>query len=188
MKQTQALADYLPGGRTFEGKNIYGSNLRALLTGLAGEFTRAQEYLRTMVQEYYPDTTDLYLSEWEKALGIPDDCFSGTGTHTERRRDILVKLLSVGLQTAQDIIDLAALFGKTVTVDQVSPEYLPLDVPFYPEGEFTPGFTIIVSGMDLIDAVPPLDVPFLPGGESSILECLLRKQIPANCELVLRNT
>lgn len=184
---TQALADYLPNGRTFAAKNIFTSNLRSLLRGFAHEFCRARSYLGDMLREYNPLNTTLYLSEWEKALGIPDDCFPGNGPDLERRRDILAKLAASGIQTAQDIIDLAAIFGFTVTVVQQSVALPPYDVPFTPTSLPSP-FVIIVQGTGLLTNLPPYDVPFTPGSSASVLECLLRKLIPANCELILQNT
>lgn len=116
-QHSNALADYLPGGRMFEAKRINGSNLRQLLTGLAHELLRAQGYISTLYQEYLPDQTKLFLSEWERALGIPDDCFNGVGTDDERLRDIILKLTAyAGIQTVSDFQNLADKFDLTAVV------------------------------------------------------------------------
>jgi len=113
---TNAIAAYLPNGRTFEAKGIQGSNFRQLLTGIAGEFQRAQCYIQTLEDEFIPDLTTLFIDEWEQALGIPDLCFTGTGTDDERRRDILTKLSLLGVQTVEDFENVALVFGLTAEV------------------------------------------------------------------------
>jgi len=40
-----------------------------------------------------------FLDEWERALGIPDDCFDLANTDDERRINILTKLAALGVQT-----------------------------------------------------------------------------------------
>lgn len=199
-EHADALAAYLPNGRTFEAKNTIvwstdktpvriGSNLRLLLEGIAGEFKRAHEYLLTLEEEYLPDQTVLFLDEWERAVGIPDSCFAGTGTDDERRRDILVKLASLGVQTVDDFIDLAALFGITVEVipgyDEIT---FPLTFPVLMfDAEWEARYTIIVKFIEESPAVFPLTFPIIFGsGEIATLECLFNKVKPANCEIIFQ--
>ena len=188
-EHTQALADYLPNGRLFEAKNVQDSNFRQLLRGLAGELFNAQGYLVTLGDEYFPDETNLFLSEWERALGIPDCCFAGDGDVTERRRDVLVKLSALGVQTADDFVELAAVFGVVVTVTQLSQiAFPPYSVPFIPTLLSQARFTIVVLGQDIATGVPPYDVPFDIIKGESVLECLFRRQAPANCTVLFINT
>jgi uncharacterized protein YmfQ (DUF2313 family) len=188
-EHTRSLSAYLPNGKTFEGKNIADSNLNQLLRGLATELRTSEGYLITLEREYFPDNTTLYVVEWERALQIPDDCFPGNGTISVRRMHVLVKLASLGVQTADDFIDLALLFGKVVEVFPLSTEaFPPYPVPFTPVSLPEGRFTIVVAGGDIATSVPPYDVPFdLTGGES-VMECLFKKLKPENCELIFRNT
>lgn len=185
---TNSLAAYMPDGQMFAAKSIHSSNFRALLRGFAGELFTAQGYLVSLDQELIPDNTVLFLSEWEKALGIPDDCFKGTGDNNERRRDILVKLASLGVQTNEDFVQLAAVFGVDVTISPLSEEILPpYDVPFNPSALPDARFILVVEGDNLVTGFPPYNVPFnLESGES-ILECLFKKLDPANCRVIFRN-
>lgn len=186
--QTQSLAMYMPSGRLFEAKTVQDSNFRQLLRGLSGELFTAQGYLTTLEQEYLPDQTTLFLNEWEQALGIPDACFSGEGTIIERRRDIIVKLSSLGVQTANDFEALALVYGVVVEVTALSEEALPpYPVPFNPVSFPEARYTIIVSGDDIAGNVPPYAVPFdLDVGET-ILQCLFEKLAPENCKVIFRN-
>lgn len=188
-RHVNSLADYLPNGIMFEAKNINDSNFRQLLRGLSHELFTAQGYLCTLEEEYFPDATTLFLNEWEQALGIPDDCFSGSGTIIERRRDIVVKLSALGVQTADDFVALALVFGITVTVTALSEEaFPPFPVPFTPVSLPDARFIIVVTGDDILGSVPPYNVPFdLIVGES-ILECLFNKLAPENCKVIFRNS
>lgn len=188
-EHTNALAQYLPGSELFEAKNIDGSNFRDLLRGLAGEFKTAQGYISTLEDEYFPDGTALYINEWESAVGIPDSCFSGTGDLEERQRDVIIKLASLGIQTEKDFEELAALFGVTVDVQQISPHAVfPMIFPIYfASGPIEARFTIIVTFT--VDAASrfPLTFPFTFGDAAlSTLECLFRKLKPSNCNIIFQ--
>lgn len=184
---TDSLSSYLPGGELFEAKNIQDSNFRKLLRGMAGELYRANGLLREY--DILPDETIKFISEWESALGIPDDCFSGNGTIEERRRDVLVKLAASGIQTNQDFVDLAALFGVTVTVTAGVEEItFPLVFPvlmFSTNKEAR--FTIIVEFTAPDTSRFPLTFPILFGtDEIGLLECVFNKLKPANCNIIFR--
>ncbi len=185
-----ALADYMPDGPLFEAKNISDSNFRKLLLGFSGELFTAEGYLKTFEQEYNPLNTVLFIEEWERAVGIPDDCFIVASTIDERRQNILTKLAALGIQTEQDFIDLAALLGITVTISQPSEGDLlpPYDIP-YTLASF-PGarFVIVVTGVDLVSGFPPYSIPLdLESGET-ILECLFNKVRPDNCSVIFKNS
>ena len=158
----------------------------AFLKGLAGELFLADGYLRTYEQEIIPDQTVLFLEEWESAVGIPDDCFAGTADIDTRRTRVLVKLAALGVQTAQDFVDLATLFGITVTVGSALPSSI---FPFtFPILFLTPTearFTILVTFTVTINNSFPLVFPFVFGDPIiGILECLYSKLKPANCDLI----
>ena len=191
--QADSIANFLPPGIMFEGGKIEGTNLRKLLTGLSNELFRSEDLLKQFTEEFLPDCTVLFLDEWESALGIPDDCFLGTGNNDERRRDILTKLASLGIQTAKDFEDLAAIFGIDVTVESGgSPgvgNIFPLEFPILiffnsaKEARFTIVVTFIVQAANKF----PLEFPILFGNNLiALLECLFRKLKPANCDIIFR--
>lgn len=183
----QRLADYLPDGRLFRAKNATDSNLRRLLRGIATELFTADGYLRDFQDDITPNVTVYFIEEWEGALGIPDSCFAGTGTLTERRRDIVIKLAALGVQTAADFESLGALFGITVTVTPgIVHALFPMTFPIVFTGGVTEArFTIIVKFT--VDAASrfPLTFPFTFGDSTiSVLECLFRRLKPANCDII----
>lgn len=186
---TDSLAAYLPGGKLFASKSIQDSNFRKLLRGLSGELFRSNGLLRDYSSEILPDQTNKFLSEWESALGIPDDCFSGAGSNDDRRRDILVKLSALGVQTAQDFVDLAALYGVVVEVVPGSLSgVFPLHFPVLVFGSAEDArFTIIVNITVPTESAFPYLFP-IPFGTSEIgiIRCIFEKLKPANCNLLIR--
>ena len=182
-----SLADYMPGGQLFESKSIQDSNFRKLLLGMAGELFSANGLLMDYNGNIIPDQTEKFLDEWESALGIPDDCFSGTGTSEERRRDILAKLAALGVQTASDFESLALLFGVVAVVgaglDEITfPVIFP--IPMFTT-ETDARFTITVRFVGVAVSVFPFTFPILFGTpEQAIVECLFETLKPANCNLL----
>lgn len=188
-----SLAMYLPGGELFAAKNINGSNLRAMLRGLAWELYRANGYLREYSSDVIPDQTYKLIDEWESALGIPDGCFSGAGTIDERRDAVLLKLASLGVQTASDFVNLAQSIGYSVTVKAAAPYAIfPMIFPILlTASDKAARFTILVeystAGSVYPPAVFPLTFPFVFGGNQiGFMECLFRRLKPANCDIVFR--
>lgn len=189
-EHTNALAAYMPNGRLFEAKNINDSNFRQLLRGLAGELFTSQGYLITFENEYFPDATDLFLSEWEQALGIPDECFLGLGTNNQRRRDIITKLSALGVQTADDFVALGEIFGVTVTLttgDTAGSFPMSYPVLFFK----TPAdsrYTTIVNFPLPTGGFFVYDFPIVFGDDTqSTLRCLFSRLKPANCQIVFRS-
>lgn len=182
-QHTDALAHFLPSGHLFESKNIQDTNFRKLLRGFAGELFTAEGYIKTFDDEYSPLTTNLFLDEWERALGIPDDCFLGDGDNDTRRTHILTKLASLGIQTAADYVALGVIFGKALTVEALDEMSVPVIPVVFPDARYI----IVITGTELVGGVPPYDVPFTPQSGVSILQCLFDKLIPANCKVIFAN-
>jgi len=187
---TNRLARYMPNDCTFASKGVNDTTFRNLLKGLAGEQFRANGLLKEYCEQILPDETVKFISEWESTVGIPDNCFDGTGTLEERRRDVLVKLASSGIQTKQDFIDLAALFGITVTIQTgIENITFPLTLPFVIfDTNKDARFTIIVFFSGVESETFPLTLPFTLGTkETGILECLFTNLKPANCQVIFKS-
>jgi uncharacterized protein YmfQ (DUF2313 family) len=187
-EQTQSLANYITPGKAFAAKDIDGTVTRDFLKGLAAELVRVDAVIAELREETIPDETTLFVDEWESALGIPDACLLGQGTLEERRRDVLVKLASLGAQTAEDFVAIAEMFGVSVII---APGGLhgcfPFKFPivFFPD-EQTARFTIIVDFTGIEPGGFPYTFPitFVQSG-ANVIECLFRKLKPANADLLV---
>lgn len=183
---TNSAAAFLPNGRIFAAKNEVNTNLRNFLNGLSVELFRVDEQMNLMSEDYDINLTVQFIGQWESAVGIPDTCFDGTGTLETRRQNILAKLAMMNLTTAQDFIDLAALFGVVVTITPGAvvgtfPMIFPL-LLFDTAKEAK--FTMIVEFETELETFP-LTFP-IPFGESIIglVRCLFNKLRPANVQII----
>ena len=182
-----ALSRFFPGGPLFGSTNSTGTVLGDLITGLAFEMQRAEEYVKSLQDELIPDMTSNLIPDWERVVGIPDGCFDGTGSNDKRRSDILVKLASLGIQTSQDFEDLATLFGFTITVLSGTDWAGGGPFPFGPiDNEQDARFTIVVLFTNT-GPVFPLTFPISFGSDiQGFLECLFNKLKPANCQITFQ--
>ena len=190
-QHTQAQADYMHNGKAWRAKNIQSSKTRALLRGLAASAKRLEATLIDFWNEVFIGTAYDFVPDFERALGIPDHCFDGTGTIEERRTDCQIKLVSLYVVTEQDFIDLALLLGYVITIERPvdTTAFPPYDVPFIPVDLKTARFTWIVKGVDLVTGYPPYDVPFIPGTSTNAekLICLFNKLKPACTTIIYEN-
>ena len=189
VQHANAFASFLPGGDLFVAKNIHDSVFRQILNGLSHELLRAENYVKLLQEDFIPDKTINFISEWERALGIPDECFDTSGSPDIRRRNILAKLASLGVQTVSDFESLALLFGVIVTIvpgvesNEVFPFTFPLTFPLSAQEA---RFTIVVEYTPT-SGVFPYIFPFVLGDNSAtILECLFNKLKPANCQVLFK--
>lgn len=194
-QETGSLAAYFPSGNAWAAKDIPGTVFRLFLEGIASEFGRGALLDEEIRSGIIPDRTTMFIDEWERALGIPDDCFEGRGTDEERRLDIVTKLASLGVQTAEDFVELAAIQGVECTISQ----NVPLGTFTYTfeaaDGGLTFGlsereikFTIVVTFLNLPLGVTfpyQFPMPFLTRNVS-IVQCLFEKLKPANCAIQYR--
>ena len=189
-EQTNSLANYMPLGRAFGAKSISGTVTRALLEGFAGELIRNEALIAEFRDEILPDETILFISEWERAVGIPDACFTGKGTDDERRSDILAKLAALGVQTAEDMRLLALrIYGLEITIttpEIPSTSVFPLVFPHTFEGSDKESrFTLLINYDNLPEVERfPLTFPILFGTrDQATLECVIARQKPANVKI-----
>jgi uncharacterized protein YmfQ (DUF2313 family) len=186
--QANALAAWLPNDKyVFSDKNVVGSDLRNLIEGLAQVFVDAKGQIVTFQDNYDINKTELFISDWENSVGIPDQCFDGSGDIETRRLHVLVKLASLGVQTAQDFIALASLFGITVTITSGNPNGIfPMTFPIlFFDNATAARFTIVVNFT--VDAGSRFPYTFpLPFGDENIalLECLFSRLNPENTQVI----
>jgi len=179
---TDSLARYLPNDSLFAGKNNSSNNIRKFLTGLSYTLFDTNGKIKEFTDNYMPDVTENFLSEWERAVGIPDDCFVTTTDTTTRQLQVVAKLSYMACQTAQDFVDLALLFGIVVTV-----------VPGIDDATGTTAgltdrekrFTIVVSADVVTGATFPMTFPFTFGGsEPELIQCMFNQLDPGNCQIL----
>lgn len=184
-QHTKALGDFLPSGPIFQAAFNPDANLYKFLSGLAVVAQNTENLIHSYQDEFFPDTTNIYLDEWESALGIPDGCFLGTGTASERQRDIVCKILSRGARTLDDIQEIATKFGITISVRKNPISIWPYAWPIAWESAKVNRNTLYVSltGAPVTGAWP-ISWPHAWGGVESVIKCLIEKIVSANTKVV----
>jgi len=184
-----SLAHFMPGGRIFSKKWTDASVLRRFLLGLAAELQREEERMSLIYDEYDMSTTTNLIEEWESAVGIPDDCFSGAGSLADRRKAVLAKFAMMNITKEQDFIDLAAIFGVTITLEYGTTHgVFPLTFPltFFSSAREA-RFTLIIDFPGALAPTFPLTFPILFGAsEYALVRCILEHLKPANVQLIFR--
>lgn len=179
-EMVESIAAYLPGGDLFIAAHIEGTNQNDLLRGIGFTLLDAENFIKVYNSEFIPDTTNVFIEEWESTLGIPDGCFPGPDESdlSIRRSHILVKLASLGVQTVDDFLNLAIIMGFP------SIEVIPgVDFNIKPIEEAR--FTIVVRFPGSAANAFPIDFAFVFGTDQfDIIECLFSRLKPANCNII----
>lgn len=114
----QALQALLPPGSAWT--RAEGAQLTALLAAWAEEFARLEARADQLVEEMDPRTALELLPDWERALGLPDECSPLAEGIPARREAATAKLTAEGGQRPADFIALAAGIGFTVAIEEFS--------------------------------------------------------------------
>lgn len=185
---TQSLADYMLDDILHQAKNISGSNFRKLLESISKEITRYEQDVQNLVDDYYPAFTNNLIEQWERALGIPDECFKLDHTFTVefRRKQVIAKLALMNATTKEDFIALAAFFGVNVTILNGTTEFqngFAYTFPFRLGGNGkTSKFTILVIFEDFDEPSNafPMTFPITFEGNAiiNLIKCLFEKMKP----------
>ena len=104
-----------------------GDTLGLLLSCFGSELSRIEGKAWEVLNGTDPGvTTGNYLTDWERNLGLPGPCVTGSQSLDERQRAAHSKLFDEFITTTeQAYIDYAASLGYTITVDQNPDEYQP---------------------------------------------------------------
>ena len=148
----QSLAAYLPDGPLWEAALIPGTNLNAVLAGMSGSLLDIETFNQVYNSDFIPSSEGTsFLEDWEQAVQIPDTCFPGPDEpdRSIRRLHVLTKLAALGIQTAEDFEDLAAVFGfpGTEVVSGVGSEFESIvNGDFATDTDWTKGTGWTISG------------------------------------------
>ncbi|EMO9464376.1 putative phage tail protein, partial [Raoultella ornithinolytica] len=92
---TRALFALMPTGLAWS--RDLKSTQYATLRALGDSFARSDTDSQALLSSGFPSTALMMLSEWESALGLPDDCAIGeVGSISDRQRAVVSKLISTG--------------------------------------------------------------------------------------------
>lgn len=192
--QALMLARHMPTGKLWEAVFNNDKNLGKLVAGLAVEYYRLSVLIKKVETEMDINQINDLILEWEKSVGIPDDCFSINTDLATRRLQVLGKFSNFsGVQKAEDFERVAAIFGFTVTVAPASvafatPVLFPLGFPIiFFNSIKAVRHTIVVNYPDggQSEVVFPLAFPIpFQTDATAFLRCIFEVLAPANVEVI----
>ncbi|HIG8794094.1 TPA: YmfQ family protein [Raoultella terrigena] len=113
----QALQALIPTGRAWPRDP--DTVQAAVLMSLAASFQRSDNDGLGILSGAFPQTATIMLPEWEKALGLPDDCSIGeVDTIAKRQNAIVSKFISTGGQSKSYFIGIAKALGYNITIKE----------------------------------------------------------------------
>lgn len=113
----RALGLLLPQGKAW--KHPPGSVQARVLRGLAKSYEASDTAALSLLRNAFPATAGSLLTDWEQALGLPDDCAIGEmGTIARRRLVVVTKLTGSGGLSIDALIQAVATSGYVITVTE----------------------------------------------------------------------
>lgn len=185
-QNADSFGNCLPTGLLWTAAFTENTIFRNFIKGVSVEMGRWQETLQKVALEYIPNMHTSLIPEWEQTLGIPDSCFSITNqTDAIRRRNILIKLTCMNLQTENDYLKLADSLGLTIEV--VPYDLTGVGFPYtFPFSFFDPVFDWKIIIYTNIVAGFPYTFPLIfdtADPNVGLFECIVNKQKPAHTEV-----
>jgi len=167
LEQLNAL---LPPGRMWPTSPE--SSFQRFLEALAVRLGAVEVRVLDLLVELYPPTTVALIGEWERLLGLPDECAPAAQTIQERRARVIERLTVRPNPTAAYLIAIAETLGYFgVTITETGPHEFTVDVP-------APSVTYFHSGEsvcgDLLGKIR----------RATDLECIMNEQKPAHLSVV----
>lgn len=176
-EQAFLLASHHPNG--INGKMFdLNDNMGKLIMGLSSEHVRFQEAVLKVVFENQISTTDEFIQEWERSLGIPNPCFSINNSLSIRRLQVQAVFSKFGgAQTEDDFIRIGQLFGINI-------EFVDNGLPAGKQRSHT--WKIIINGSSSTGTLFPLPFPLpFSSGDKGFIQCLFNNLAPANVAIVV---
>ncbi|MDP8798328.1 YmfQ family protein [Serratia marcescens] len=113
----RALQSLIPTGLAWprDPGGVQGAVIRAFATG----FQRSDNDAIALLVGAFPETATIMLTEWEKTLGLPDDCSIGeVDTIAKRQAAVVSKFISTGGQSRTYFIGIARALGYNITIKE----------------------------------------------------------------------
>ena len=183
----EQLEAMLPKGRAWPRGR--GTVLHALIQGLATQLHDIDTDATGLLTEIRPSTTVNLLPDWERVMGLPDECSNLGSTIQERRAAVLTKLVSRLGMSAEDYKAIGRTFGVEIEVeelDQARAEAIAgLDTS---NGKWRFVWWIRIpttADIQYFDTLSDVLTPLRSVVRNQELECRLRKAAPAHTHLVL---
>lgn len=117
----QALVNLLPTGTAYEAVNIDDSNVRKLLRAISKEFSRLEAEVYAFASQFIPSKNMRFVEDWERFLGIPDNCIPILDSYAARAANVFLKFGFLNFFTEADYFTAAEILGiEIITFERPS--------------------------------------------------------------------
>lgn len=182
----------MPQGWAWQRKNDKDSNIYKLTSSLALEYCRVEDRAADLLNEADPQTTLEMLTDWERLMGLPDECSPDEELSIQERRNRVIQVLTTrGGQNEAFYKQLASNFGYDIDVLEVK------DQPPFRAGQGRAGDRLTNGSWRyaFIVSAPADSVVKFRAGQSQAgdpllkvqndtLECLMEKHKPAHAIVI----
>lgn len=110
------LLALLPRGLAWS--RVPGSRLASFFRACAVELGRVDSASHFLIDEIHPLTSIAALEDWERVLGLPDECLPSGNSLQERRTAVLARLRDQGRQDLAYWYDLAVTLGYEIVIEE----------------------------------------------------------------------
>lgn len=110
LNDPSTLVEHFPVGAAWESARKEGTIQRDLITGWSKIILRVEKRQLQLAEAGDITNNTLLINEWERRLGIPDKCFSGTGTIEDRQKDIICKTTLMHGNRIEDLKAVCAFY------------------------------------------------------------------------------
>ena len=107
----------LPAGRAWPEES--DTTLDALVRAITADLADVDLRDANLLIEVRPNTAVALLPDWERVVGLPDDCSSLASTLNERQAAVLEKVVTKPTLNASEFVRIGASFGVTITVAEL---------------------------------------------------------------------
>lgn len=157
-----------PHGRAWNLRD--GSVLMQVLTSLARAALDVEMHLRHFRVETTPDTAFELLAEWERSLGLPDDCRGPLTSADDRRAAVVARLVGLQGSSEPELLAYLAALGFAVSIRHYKvcrTEFWQIGEPLLdPAWQFT------------------IEVLYFGAGDRELLRCALSHRLAAHVAVV----
>lgn len=184
------LKELLPHGVAWPRGD--STSLYALMFEVWGaELARVDARARALITEDDPRFAIETFQEWLDEWGLPDDCIRAWSDANDStlRKLLLWKIQTVGSQNWQFFVDLAAMFGYVITIDEFNRHSVRsrtsdvLSEEVWPHTWRVNVLAAQGSAMTYHEVTGDAKEPLAWWGDS-LIECLIKRYAPAHCTLI----
>lgn len=181
LEQLQAL---MPRGRAWTRDP--GARLTRLLRAFARSLAALDLKAVQLLADADPSRTTDLIDEWERLVGLPDDCSEPLNGIAVRRAAVLDRLVARANLNPATIVALAASYGLTVTVDEHDQARAGLIAGLDTSGgrwRYVWWVTITADESRFFSTLSDVTRPLLQFDVSAEFTCRLRRLNPAHAHL-----